>query len=160
MTPEEKELLLKNLCTRLSYGVQIYCEKGESKFNFTLYGIRGKMLISKITYEEKTYLKGIVSKHFEYPIYSNFLKIICKPYLRPLSSMTEEEKKEFVEFIAWTFACDYQANTLEGVLSGNEIKTDLIVELFDWLNAHHFDYRGLIEKGLALEAPEGMYKIE
>jgi hypothetical protein len=32
------------------------------------------------------------------------------------------------------------------------------LETFDWLNAHHFDYRGLIEKGLALEAPEGMYK--
>ena len=30
----------------------------------------------------------------------------------------------------------------------------------DWLNAHHFDYRGLIEKGLALEAPKGMYKTE
>ena len=49
MTSEEKQLLLENLCARLPYGVQIYCEKGESKFNFTLYGIRGKMLISKIT---------------------------------------------------------------------------------------------------------------
>jgi hypothetical protein len=36
----------------------------------------------------------------------------------------------------------------------------LVKELGDWLNAHHFDYRGLIEKGLALEAPEGMYKTE
>ena len=32
--------------------------------------------------------------------------------------------------------------------------------MFDWLKVHHFDYRGLIEKGLALEAPEGMYKID
>ena len=37
---------------------------------------------------------------------------------------------------------------------------DGLNNLYDWLNAHHFDYRGLIEKGLALEAPEGMYKTE
>ena len=33
-------------------------------------------------------------------------------------------------------------------------------ELYDWLLKHHFDYRGLIEKGLALEAPKGIYEEE
>ena len=65
-----------------------------------------------------------------------------KPYLRPMSSMTEEEKYEFNELP--TISSSIQS------LSINEI---------DFLNAHHFDYRGLIEKGLALEASEGMYKI-
>lgn len=83
-----------------------------------------------------------------------------RPYLRPMSSMTEEEKTEFRKFITWIFDCNYQANTLKEVLNGNEIETDYIVELFDWLNAHHFDYRGLIPIGLALEAKEWMYKIE
>jgi hypothetical protein len=35
-----------------------------------------------------------------------------------------------------------------------------MVKLIDWLNAHHFDYRGLIDKGLAIEAPEGMYNLK
>ena len=56
------------------------------------------------------------------------------PYLRPMSSMTDKEK-------AYYFAIDEEP-----------------VSCIDWLNKHHFDYRGLIEKGLALEAPEDMYK--
>ena len=58
-----------------------------------------------------------------------------KPYLRPMSSMTEEEKKKYNKLLCW-----------------RSPKT-----VFDWLNGHHFDYRGLIKKGLALEAPKEMY---
>ena len=58
--------------------------------------------------------------------------------------MTEEEKEDFgVPF------------TSEGLVTLADT-----VECIDWLNKHHFDYRGLIEKGLALEAPEGIYKTE
>ena len=149
MTQEEKELLIKDLCSRLQYGVQIYCEKGESKFNFTLYGISGKMLISKITYEEKTYSKGIVSKHYEYPIYSSFLKIICKPYLRPMSSMTEEEQEGFAKF--------HCVNICPMILT-DMLTLDNESKMFDWLNKKGFDYRGLIPMGLALPATEDMYK--
>lgn len=66
-----------------------------------------------------------------------------KPYLRPMSSMTEEEVFEYLS------ACD------------KDYKDSLTTPRHpgvDWLNSHHFDYSGLIEKGLALEAPEGMYK--
>jgi hypothetical protein len=59
-----------------------------------------------------------------------------KPYLRHMNTMTNEESKEFDETLQYT------QRTLES---------------YDWLNAHHFDYRGLIEKGLALKAPKGMY---
>jgi hypothetical protein len=62
--------------------------------------------------------------------------LVIKPYLRPRESITKKELKEYNKIFnksldAWEFA--------------------------DWMNAHHFDYRGLIEKGLALEAPKGMY---
>ena len=61
-----------------------------------------------------------------------------KPYLRPISSMTKEEEEEMKGY------------TLAG---GGWRRSG-----FDWLNAHHFDYRGLILIGLALEAPKDMYK--
>lgn len=74
-----------------------------------------------------------------------------RPYLRPMSSMTEEEKKERLS--AFFTVVDTKLG-LTPMLSG--LKS---IEYTDWLNAHHFDYRGLIEKCLALEAPEGMYKF-
>ena len=67
----------------------------------------------------------------------------CKLYLRPMSSMTGEEVDEFTQF-------DIYHN-------GEYVMPNY--QAIDWLNAHHFDYRGLIERGLALEAPEGMYNI-
>ena len=71
-----------------------------------------------------------------------------KPYLRPMSSMTEEEINEFILISDTVFWLGEKRSTC--ILS---------LEQMDWLNAHHFDYRRLIEKGLALEAPEGMYKM-
>lgn len=67
----------------------------------------------------------------------------CKIYLRLLSSMTEEEKE------------DYNSK-----FEGRDFSWEVYYGSTDWLNAHHFDYRGLIEKGLAIEAPEDMYKTE
>lgn len=65
-------------------------------------------------------------------------KIECiRPYLRPMFSMTEDEEKQFQDV--------------------NLYELPYMVEGLDWLNAHHFDYRGLINDGLAFEAPEGMY---
>ena len=71
-----------------------------------------------------------------------------KPYLRPMSSMTSEELLEYISLKESIIAIDditYFFETYESI---------------DWLNSHHLDYRGLIEKGLALEAPEGMYNIK
>ena len=58
-----------------------------------------------------------------------------------MSSMTEEERQDFAYYVAH---------------GNNSVALDFV----DWCNAHHFDHRGLIEKGLALEAPEDMYKTE
>ena len=62
-----------------------------------------------------------------------------KPYLRSMDDMTEEE---------------------EFALDETRCYTQLTLESYDWLNKHHFDYRHLIEKGLALEAPKGMYNLD
>ena len=132
MTQEEKQLLIKDLCARLPYGVKIkYLPDNR------LDGIVLPYLHNGLTVLQK----GAIS-------YRANIKYI-RPYLRPMSSMTEEEKKERLS----TFFTVVDTKTgLTPMLSG--LKS---IEYIDWLNAHHFDYRGLIEKGLALEAPEGMY---
>lgn len=84
-----------------------------------------------------------------------------KPFLRSMSSMTEEEKEELktlfdAEEITSDSICYLEGGTLEEYLS--HISYSFCSKIIDWLNRHHFDYRGLIEKGLALEAPEGTYK--
>ena len=81
-----------------------------------------------------------------------------KPYLRPMSSMTEEE---FIEYRYIKFSKVMYRDKWERIDVGKYYNVGIIPidEYLDWLNAHHFDYRSLIEKGLALEAPEGMYNI-
>ena len=122
MTQEDKELLLKDLCERLPY--QVYCNNGEE--NLTLVTI--DFLNEKVYLFSESFLEFDISK--------------IKPYLRPMSSMTFEERSERIGLL-WE---------LEG-----HIDEDVTYKYQDWLNAHHFDYRGLILKHLALEAPEGMY---
>lgn len=70
--------------------------------------------------------------------------VTLKPYLRPMEDMDKNEKS------------DYQYITEQWMYDAEHT----IGESIDWLNAHHFDYRGLIKMGLALEAPEDMYKHE
>ena len=123
MTLEDKELLLKDLCARLSYGVKV---QGNFKWGFDGQ-IMDDMRESVLDIETLEWLMNGIE---------------VRPYLRPISSMTEEEHTYW----------DYVYSD-----SGLGITEGLISECVDWLNAHHFDYRGLIEKGLALEALEGMY---
>ena len=70
-----------------------------------------------------------------------------KPYLRPMSSMTEEEKKEYRSLQTWHnfHGMSWYSNNYKSI---------------DWLNKKMFDYRDLIPMGLALEAPKGMYNIK
>lgn len=147
MTQEDKQLLLKDLCARLPYGVKVYNTTFKEPTIQTLYG---KISSDEFLMEETYTSVGVDGDDFgpfnkrHYTGYIDFIK----PYLRPMSSMTEEEKIESLEF-AWED--DY------GRLASYNKN---IPKYIDWLNAHHFDYRGLIEKGLALEAKEGMYNIK
>jgi len=136
MTLEEKQLLLKDLCARLPYGVKC-C----ARYNT---GSRYNTNIITIIPENGT----IVTKQNELHYQQTSLIEDCRPYLRPMSSMTEEENKEYELLANHCIVTSIGFVHLEATL------------LIDWLLAYHFDYRGLIEKGLALEAPEGMYKNE
>ncbi len=87
-----------------------------------------------------------------------------KPYLRSLSSMTEEEKKELIRLFGMSQAVEPGVgstpwyNVPEKGIESVEFEFRNTYEVLDWLNAHHFDYRGFIKMGFAIEAPEGMYK--
>lgn len=85
-----------------------------------------------------------------------------KPYLRPMSSMTEEEKKEISKITDNHIIYNNYNQISASASDKNGARYFATSEkewlnVFDFLNKHHFDYRGLIEKGLALEAPEYMY---
>ena len=143
MTQEDKELLLKVLCAMLPYGVT--CKTDE-------YGKIHK-------------LKGI-NKHkgiwwYEFDGFRNIKP--PKPYLRSLSSMTKEEREELEHLSEEYFSKALDKQIQESLSSSNKNESRILEYIassviIDWLNSHHFDYSGLIEKGLALEAPEGMYK--
>lgn len=126
MTQEEKQLLIKDLCARLPYGLKI--------------SIKDDYLQKMVNDVLCAYHIGGISYNLE----SRNLK----PYLRPMSSMTEKERKEFHHY----------ASVERNYLGDDKFYTHY--QMIDWLNSHHFDYRGLIEKGLAIEAKEGMYKTE
>lgn len=154
MTQEEKQLLLKDLYMRLLYGVIVLADL-DKKFNGGSVGI----LVRIEPYVGKKYseLKG------QYLLYQRGsltpLTIDeVKPYLRPMSSMTEEERKELSIILNYEFYVDDDF-ALAAEDDRHRIRLELCDGYIDWLNEHHFDYRGLIEKSLALEAPEGMYKI-
>ena len=132
-----QELLLKDLCARLSYGVKFACNKN-------VYTAKGLDLIitDEGDWEYAVTAKGIA------PIEIDFIK----PYLFPLSSMTEEQKKELKHEISkqTDILIERMINDNYGIDCG-KYHFHSILEL-EWLHKHHFDYRGLIEKGLAIDA--------
>ena len=125
MTQKDKELLLRDLSARLPYGVKM-------SVNDRVEVLQGINIVDNVAQ------------------YSSFLASEiedCKPYLFPLSSMTEEQEREY--------------NTLRDFVYSHHYEYEDIVEdmglydnwrSIDYLNANHFDYRGLIERGLAIDA--------
>ena len=143
MKQEDKELLLKDLCARLPYGVKVktllkepYTLKG--LFDTEYGGVMGCLLGKFVT-------NNVSPKTTNYPLEQ------FKPYLFPLSSMTEEQQEEFDRI----YADDMQvvACNLKNRLDGKPYEKNYgHYRHIDWLNANHFDYRGLIPKGLAIDA--------
>ena len=143
MTQEEKELLLKDICTRLPYNVMVRVEVND--------------VFIKPTDEVAT---ASTINMFEYP-----QKFRITPYLRPMSSMTLDELDDCVtnDGLSYIPCPNYEGSKEEC----EQQRLEHSIKVFktdgyrvDWLNKNMFDYRGLIEKGLALEAPEGMYEIK
>lgn len=126
MTQEDKELLLKDLCARLPF--HIIVSTGEEDLE----------LVKVDILNEKIYLFSELILEFDISE--------IKPYLRPMSNMTEEENKEYAKIVVKSQDCSFE---------NNESATTIVN---DWYLSKGFDVRGLIPKGLALEAPKDMYK--
>ena len=137
MTQEDKELLLKDLCGRLPYGVKVLN---------TAENVNEISLIDSIYFGRDT-LVGLTSEND-----SKLTGIeMIKPYLFPLSSMTPTQVKEFYRIKGLNLSNEelirFKSNYLSVVSNISSYSWSI-----DWLNKHHFDYRGLIEKGLAIDA--------
>ena len=132
MTQEDKDLLLRDLCARLPYGVKMQKFNEQNVF-VDLYAINlNNYTIDFYTYKGKSLTIANTSKLARYGI------LLYKPCLFPMSSMTEEQSMEFALL---------QVNThKDGFLYVCDC-----VNMITWLNKNHFDYRGLIEKGLAID---------
>lgn len=139
MTREHKHLLLITLCGMLPYGVVALKTYKE--------GSKTMESTSLTETDDIDMLLGTVEDMEE-------AHYTIRPYLRPMSSMTEEEFKK------WRKLVDLRREPTKDIFDTAILSFKNIDEVTDWLNSHHFDYRGLIEKGLALEAPEDMYKTE
>ena len=152
VSTEDAKILFKDLCAKYPYGIrgQVYLKvprvidwhlvDKESVVEVKLLGIQGESLIVSAV-DENGSVVDLDSCSFEdirkYGTVESY-EITCfnfKPYLRSMDDMTDEESEEFSNM---------------GIIG---------YQNYDWLNAHYFDYRDLIKKGLAIKAPKGMYKI-
>ena len=156
MEKVNRELLMREISSKLHYGVKAKVfgwdeEKGEVEVALRVYSV-----------DTDGYVY-FVPNDFDV----DYLSVEnCILYLRPMSSMTEEEKSE-LWFLLSEGRTNIELNSNGQLTTRDDIKLgfnypflcpEASGQYVDWLNEHHFDYRGLIEKGLALEAPEGMYK--
>lgn len=138
MTQEDKELLLKDLSARLLYGVKC-TTKSMWDGIYTIEGYRdNRFFLDCPVYDEgddEWMIESIV------------------PYLRPMSSMTEEEFAEY-EKANDLDTLDSSETLRENMKAKHRVRISKWYHGADWLNAHHFDYRGLIKKGLAIAVTE------
>lgn len=146
LSEEDKNLLLRDLCGRTPYGVIIRvhiegdncCKGGDYNAVLDCVHVWGSV---EFDYDDLLERSRWGSDSIEN----------VKPYLRKLNSMTEEEKEKYREV---------KSRILIKKGSNFVVRSTAMPLYTEFLNAHHFDYHGLIEKGLALEAPEGMYNAK
>lgn len=148
MTQEEKQLLLKDLCTRLPYGVRVK----------ELEPIKELELYLTSIYHDTVQVETVTGGRMACSIEA------IKPYLRPISSMTESEIDKLFDILH----IDKDGNDDDWIKINDVVGikfffptgkwVENVAEAYDYLNSIHIDYRGLIPMGLALEAPEEMYK--
>ena len=133
MTQEDKELLLKDLCARLPYGVICHYD--------TIVPMVGKVK----SYDKLRAISEFDNKPcFQFGCNRDIFDFDnIKPYLFPLSSMTKEQRYELHDLIHNLNVLAINGEIGDWIVSSSEI---------DWYNKNHFDYRGLIPKGIALDA--------
>ena len=131
MTREDAKLVLKDLCSHFPYGVMALTEKGKGHIcdiNLTIFGAK-------------------IGININPTVRDTFSINDVKPYLFPLSSMTEEQKREYDMLLTDIPTYEYEGGDIVIVFETYDNWMSI-----DYLIAHHFDYRGLIEKGLAIDA--------
>jgi hypothetical protein len=131
MNNEQKDLLLKDLCSRLPYGVKVQIDLQSDIY---------PPMICKVCNIEFAEMGGsFIGVEVLPDSYSEYREFLCKPCLFPLSSMTDEQKEEY-------------SNLLDDILDdfGHSAHFDTI-ESIDWLYEHHFDIHSLIPLGLAID---------
>ncbi len=153
MTQEEKDLVLKDICSRLPYNVKAYVKNWSNidrKYYEGVYDVKSAFpSLNEIHVQSKSGSVDVTLGYYDHEF---------KPYLFPLSSMTEEQLYELKEITDFR----HNHNTLE-LVEWTETHTTLefwleevpqykVIEVFDWLDKNHFDYRGLIPMRLALDA--------
>lgn len=130
MTQEQKDLLLKDLCARLPYGVKVKVKHCNNVWN-----------VFSISPNGLTY----ITNYSDYPFATNFDE--CKPYLFPLSSMTDEDHAIYSKIwedtgkTAYLEGCHHLISTIKAYKAAN-----------DFLLSKHYDINGLISKDLAIDA--------
>ena len=140
MTQEDKKLLLEDLCARLPYNVRVEYNGTTLTNIFDVLGIAHGRIMLCLPFMSKT----------ECPLIEE-----VKPYLSPLSSMTEAQKQEFLSVAGYETReedCGRHTETYYYDMVGHEHNFYPNSDVIDWLNKNHFDYRGLIPKGLAIDA--------
>ena len=142
MTKEDKELLLKDLSARLLYEVKVCpIDCGTA----ILIGVLKDCVLLHDT---------VLNKDYDKPWDIEYIK----PYLRPMSSITDDEIRDLQKITCQFCFSRYDSLAYVGAADDGFCFVSEMEQILSYFNAHHFDYRGLIDKGLALEALEGMYK--
>ena len=148
MTQEDIELLATDISARVKYGVQVMLSENEEtmeryKLYLKPYPLKPMTVLAFINYDVSGCSK------YKLNLGGDIVRIEdCKPFLRPMSDMSEEEKSEFNMFFLG-------AEPLDSDWSAYPIEYPTLywfdaVTAIDWLNKKGFDYRGLLEKGLAI----------
>lgn len=159
MTPQDKELLTTDIFARLPYGVKLNCV---IDFSNDLETLENKDVVEFVPKDIALNYNGVVvyiedNDEFDQDtmnaiqeyVESRFVTIDnLVPYIRPMESMTADENKELGELLSD-----------DRLIVGDASKTMALhcAVCTDYFNKKMFDYRGLIERGIAIEAPEGMY---
>lgn len=149
MSDEEYKILVTDLCSRLPHGVKV--RVSGDWFYDELEQYDTELKIGK----PSNLLDVFVNQR------GNSRNLTITPYLRPMDSMTDDEFQELRSICPHSIINKTNDPGWIVGISGSDYgrisRVDEISEFIDWLNEHHFDYRGLIRMGLAYKAPEGMY---
>jgi hypothetical protein len=146
MTQEERDILLKDICSRLPYNVKAYVKHWSNidrKYYEGVYDVKSVFpSLNEIHVQSKSGSVDVTLGYYDHEF---------KPYLFPLSSMTEEQKIEIKSLCDGTEIFD-DGSWMSYISILGSFNFEINLDVVDWFNKNHFDYRGLIPKELAIDA--------